>query len=187
MPCLSQLLRSSASTSRPSGAFGHLAVGGLGVPEAEAVVVLGEEQDVAHAGFLGRAGPLVGVAAGGLEEAHVLDARRPFLAGERAERPADEHAPLQGLEFLGPLGHVHGFRRARSGKIVDATTDAHRTMRTALIVFLPVSRAAVSGSDARWSSFVPRPLTTWDPRRAASRRAVRESSGSPPARSRGAR
>ena len=74
-------------------------------------MVLRQKQDVAHARFLRRARPLVGIAAGGFEEAHVGDARRPLLARERAERPTDEHAPLQRLYFLGSLDHIRRFRR----------------------------------------------------------------------------
>ncbi len=59
-----------------------------------------EKKDVAHAGFLCGAGPLVRVAARWLEVRDVGDAGRPLLAGERAEGPADEHAPAERLQFL---------------------------------------------------------------------------------------
>ena len=67
MPYLSQF--SAVRPARRGPAGRHLAAGGLGVPQAEPVVVLGEKEDVAHACFLGSAGPLVGIAAGGAETA----------------------------------------------------------------------------------------------------------------------
>ncbi len=76
-------------------ALGHLAIGGLRVPQAKAVVMFRQEQDIAHTRFLGSAAPLVGIATCRLEELDAFDAGRPFLAGKRAERPADEHAESQ--------------------------------------------------------------------------------------------
>ena len=100
------------------GRLRHLALGGRGVPEAEPIVVFGEKEDVAHARLLRRARPLIGVAVGGAKETHVVDASRPLLPGERAERPADEHAKallLQGRNACLAHGRWSGGGRDGGG------------------------------------------------------------------------
>ncbi len=80
----------------------HVEVGLLGVPEAEAVVVLGGEADVFHAGVLEDVEPGVGVAFGGVE---LVDKGLVLGAGDAAaplfllvpgvdgvEAPVDEEA-----------------------------------------------------------------------------------------------
>jgi len=69
----------------PERRLRHFAIGCPGVPQAEAVVVLGQKQDVTHAGLPCRACPLVGVATSGFEEAHVRYAGCPLLARKGAE------------------------------------------------------------------------------------------------------
>ena len=99
-------------------------VGLLGVPQAEAVVMLGREHHVLHAGRLGNGHPLVGIEAGGVElgvqvivvgDGRFLSSRpADFMPRDAHRPPMDEHAephvlpPLQrrgiGLEprfFLG--------------------------------------------------------------------------------------
>jgi len=91
----------------PERRLGHFAVRCLGIPEAEAVVMLGQEEDVAHARLLGGARPLIRVAARSLKVADILDTARPLLAREGAEGPADKHAPFQILELRCPLLHIN--------------------------------------------------------------------------------
>ena len=117
----------------PAGGVGALVVGELGVPHAEAFVVLGGEDDVFHAGLPGHPGPFLRVEEVGVEMVEVLLVvlvgqaflvLDPFVPGRHGiESPVDEHAeagvrpPLHALEFLLPgLGGGEGeFRRGRRG------------------------------------------------------------------------
>ena len=60
----------------------------------------------------------------GLNRRDVLDPGRPLLAGEGAQRPADEHAPLEPLQFLRPLVHVHHFGGGRCEPAETMPTQA---------------------------------------------------------------
>lgn len=82
---------------------GHLSIGGFGIPETEAVVMLGQKQYVPHSGILCSLGPLIGIRILCPEQRDILDAGSPFLAGERAEAPADKHTPFQFFQLIRPL------------------------------------------------------------------------------------
>ena len=75
---------------------GRLELGRLRVPQAEAVVVLRQKENVSHSGFFCRSRPLVGVDVCRLEEFRRFSRRVcPFRSGERTKRPANEHAPFE--------------------------------------------------------------------------------------------
>lgn len=79
-------------------------------------MVFGEEENVTHAGVFCDLAPPIGVAAGGAEIGWVGDAARPFVAGERAERPADEHAEPHVGDFACADGVVLRNRCSGIGK-----------------------------------------------------------------------
>jgi hypothetical protein len=105
--------------------LGNFPIGGIGIPEAKAVVMLGEKKNVAHAGILGDAAPLVGITAGGIEPVQGFDVVGPFHVGKGAEGPADEHAETQILQLFGALSHIYIYRAgvARRGLDIGGTTD----------------------------------------------------------------
>ena len=72
--------------------------GGIG-PEAEAVVVLGGNDDAFHAGRLGRTRPLPAVQFRGPEEVLGLQARPPFQPAECIGAEVHEHIHLHLLPF----------------------------------------------------------------------------------------
>ncbi len=84
------------------GGVGDLVVGVLGVPQAEALVVLGGEDHVAHAGLAGGLRPFAGLEEVGVEEVEVdlvvfvgdlLIVADPLVPRRHGvESPVDEHA-----------------------------------------------------------------------------------------------
>ena len=95
-------LDQGAEQVAPGGGVGGLVVGEGGVPEAEALVVLGGDDEVLHAGVAGLLGPDARVVEVGVEVvevllvvfvADVLLVAHPLVAGgERVEAPVDEQA-----------------------------------------------------------------------------------------------
>ena len=73
----------------------HGVVGGLGGPQAEAVVMLAGEDDAAHAGIRQRAHDGVGIELFGVEQVGVFVAVTPFLIGERVHREVEEGGEFQ--------------------------------------------------------------------------------------------
>ena len=66
-------------------------------PEAEAVVVLGRQDEPAHAGGLEGPDPLAGVEGGRIEERRVLFPCPPLAVGEGVDAEMDEGLELEGL------------------------------------------------------------------------------------------
>ena len=82
------------------GAVHDVIVGGLGVPDAEAAVVLGGEAAVGHVGGLGGAGPLAAVELRGVEEVGRGVGVGPVLVAEGGHVEMDEHAEAAVDELL---------------------------------------------------------------------------------------
>ena len=78
----------------------HVVVGGLGVPDAEAAVMLGGQTAVGHAGGLGCLGPLAAVQACGIEAFGGGIGVGPVLVVERGHVEMDEHAEPAVYELL---------------------------------------------------------------------------------------
>ena len=89
-------------------------------PEAEAVVVLGGEDEARHAALAGDARPLAAVERGGREDRGILVAVAPLEAGERVGREVDE--AVERLLVPGEL--------ARAGKRDHRARSAARTRKT---------------------------------------------------------
>src|SRR3954447_15904488 len=77
------------------GTAGNGVFGGLGGPEAESVVMLGGEDDFAHAGIGKRAGNRVGVELYRVEEGRRFVAVTPFLVCEGVDGEMQEAGELQ--------------------------------------------------------------------------------------------
>src|SRR5439155_26901362 len=75
-------------------ALRHGMLGEPAGPEAEAVVMLGSQDQGAGAAGLGRAGPLTRVEARRVEHARVLAAIAPLAVGERVDAEVEEHGEL---------------------------------------------------------------------------------------------
>ena len=100
-------------------------VGGLGGPEAEAVVVLAGEDEAAHAGRFQGAGDGVGVERGGLKNVRVFVAVAPFLVGEGVDGEVEKRGELQLVP--GHLaGRREGRRRARAAALCAPRMRRHR-------------------------------------------------------------
>ena len=96
-----QLLSSLCKVAGDVGVFAirragisHMMVGGLGGPEAEAVVVLGGDDDALHAGVVERLGPLLAVEACRVECLRVGVAISPLTVVECVQSEVDEGVSL---------------------------------------------------------------------------------------------
>ena len=79
------------SLSVPPGTFPYGVFGNRAGPQAEAVVVLGGDDDALETGCLGRSHPLVAVQVCGVEEVFGFGAFSPFQAGEGVGAEVTEH------------------------------------------------------------------------------------------------
>src|SRR5699024_3762270 len=92
-------------------------VGGRGGPQAEAIVVLGGEDDVLRAELSSQSGPLLDVEVGGVEELWGERAVAPFPTGEGVDPEVEEDpetvtlpGELRGCGGADVLGAAERFR-----------------------------------------------------------------------------
>ena len=104
-------------------------------PEAEAVMMLGDQDDVSGAGRLDGAHPLVDIELGGIENFRIGFAVAPFAVEKRVSAEVDEGADFQFLPFdllrrgfdvgevLGAAGRCGEGQKAAGGEDAGETTN----------------------------------------------------------------